>query len=159
VIDAQSGFFRLLIYQFGWQSVLAHPWFGIGLNPYRRPDWMVSSSIDSHWLLLAVRYGLPAALLLFSASIVALVALARSQAYANRRNQYFYRGIMMSLATMVLTGFTVYIYGGTQTWLTILLGACVACSQHGYSWRVILPEEERAVAPAMHTPAGSAAIA
>jgi hypothetical protein len=151
VIDRQSSYFRLLIYDYGWQSVLAHPWVGIGLNPYRRPDWMVSASVDSHWLLLAIRYGLPAALLLFSACIVALVGLGRSQAYANRRNKLFYRGIMISLATMVFMGFTVYIYGGSQTWLTILLGACVACSQHGYSWQVILP--------AIHTPAGSAAIA
>ena len=143
-LDPTTGYFRLLIWQFGWISVLHHPWFGIGLSDYSRPEWMISNSVDAHWLLLAMRYGVIPSAALFISCLSALFALGRSQAYANPRDRRFYRGIMFSLFTFVVMGFTVYIFGGTQTWFTILLGACVACSQHGFSWVVILPDEERA---------------
>ena len=143
-LDPATGYFRLLIWKFGWLSVVNHPWFGIGLADYSRPSWMISNSIDNHWLLLAIRYGPTASACLLLACFSALFALARCQAYANRRDQRFYRGIMMSLTMMMIMGCTVYIYGGTQTWFTILLGACVACAQHGFFRVVVLPEEERA---------------
>jgi len=143
-LDPTTGFFRMLIWQYGWQSVEKHPWFGIGFADYNRPSWMITNSVDSHWLLLAMRYGLLPAVALFISCVSALFALGRSQAYANKRDQRFYRGIMFSLSTLILMAFTVYIYGGTQTWFTIMLGACVASAQHGYFWVVVLPEEERA---------------
>jgi len=120
------------IWQYATQSVLAHPWVGIGFDPYRRPDWMLTTSIDAHWLLYAVRFGLPAALALFFACIAALGGLFRAEAMANVADAGFYRGIAMSLSMLIIMGFSVTYQGGTLTWFTILLGACVACAQHSY---------------------------
>ena len=45
------------------KEVARHPIFGIGLGDWERPSWM-SDSMDNFWLVVAVRYGLPAFLML-----------------------------------------------------------------------------------------------
>ena len=131
-LDPTTGYFRLAIWQYASNSVWLHPLFGIGFDNYRRPDWMLTASIDAHWLLLAVRYGLPASIAMFTASIVAIAGLVRAERLANRRDSGFYRGILISFGTLVLMAFTVTLQGGVLTWYTILLGGCVACAQHVY---------------------------
>jgi len=57
--SAHSAYNRILIFEFGTAEVARHPVFGIGLGDWERPAWM-SDSMDNFWLLVAVRYGLPA---------------------------------------------------------------------------------------------------
>jgi len=62
-LSPHTAWFRVVIYEFGWQNVMANPIFGIGNNDWARPHWL-GSSVDSHWLLNSMRHGLPGALLL-----------------------------------------------------------------------------------------------
>jgi hypothetical protein len=55
----QSAYNRILIFEYGTAEVARHPLFGIGLGDWERPVWM-SDSMDNFWLVVAVRYGLPA---------------------------------------------------------------------------------------------------
>ena len=55
----QSAYNRILIFEYGTAEVARHPLFGIGLGDWERPAWM-SDSMDNFWLVVAVRYGLPA---------------------------------------------------------------------------------------------------
>jgi hypothetical protein len=55
----QSAYNRILIFDYGTAEVARHPIFGIGLGDWERPAWM-SDSMDNFWLVVAVRYGLPA---------------------------------------------------------------------------------------------------
>ena len=55
----QSAYNRILIFDYGSAEVARHPVFGIGLGDWERPVWM-SDSMDNFWLVVAVRYGLPA---------------------------------------------------------------------------------------------------
>ncbi len=59
----QSAYNRILIFEYGTAEVARHPIFGIGLGDWERPVWM-SDSMDNFWLVTAVRYGVPALLLL-----------------------------------------------------------------------------------------------
>ncbi|MBE1281857.1 MAG: hypothetical protein GJ676_00960 [Rhodobacteraceae bacterium] len=59
----QSAYNRILLFEFGTAEVARHPIFGIGLGDWQRPVWM-SDSMDNFWLVTAVRYGIPAFLLL-----------------------------------------------------------------------------------------------
>ncbi|SLN67461.1 hypothetical protein TRL7639_03887 [Falsiruegeria litorea R37] len=59
----QSAYNRILIFEYGTAEVARHPVLGIGLGDWVRPTWM-SDSMDNFWLVTAVRYGLPAFLLL-----------------------------------------------------------------------------------------------
>lgn len=131
-LDPTSSYYRIAEWQYGSLSVINHPWFGVGFNGYDRPSWMVSSSIDTQWLLFAMRYGLPDAVADLLAALSAMGALLAASSLANARDRLFYRGILMCLIAFVLAGFTVSLQGGTQTWYTMLLGGCVACAQHTY---------------------------
>jgi hypothetical protein len=148
-LDPTTGYFRLAIWQYASESVWAHPVFGIGFEDYSRPSWMVTSSIDAHWLLLAVRYGLPGAIAMFSASVIAIAGLVSAERLANRRDAAFYRGILISFITLVLLAFTVTLQGGILTWFTVLLGGCVACAQHAYvvDWAFWNRSNRRGTAP------------
>jgi hypothetical protein len=54
-----SAYNRILIFEYGMAEVFRHPLLGIGLGDWVRPPWM-SDSMDNFWLLIAVRYGVPA---------------------------------------------------------------------------------------------------
>ena len=131
--NAQTAYYRQLIWDFGLQTVWQNPWIGIGMADYQRPAWMISNSVDAHWLLLALRYGIVPAICLLGAVVLALVGLGRASTKVPRADQLFYRGIAISLFVLALMMFTVYLWGGVATWFTVILGACVACSQRSYT--------------------------
>lgn len=68
-----TAYWRGLIFEWGIKNVLgdasnnipAAPWFGIGLADWVRPIWMRTSSVDNFWLVVALRHGLPALILLW----------------------------------------------------------------------------------------------
>lgn len=60
-----SAYNRILIFEYGSAEVARHPFLGIGLGDWERPVWM-SDSMDNFWLVIAVRYGLPALALMLA---------------------------------------------------------------------------------------------
>jgi len=71
-LDPGTGYYRVMIWTHGIQSVLQHPLLGIGLNDWVRPAWMFSSTVDAFWLVIAMTTGLPSLVFL----CVGLVSLA-----------------------------------------------------------------------------------
>lgn len=130
--DAQTAYFRHLIWRYGTQSVWNHPWFGIGYAGYERPLWMVTESIDAYWLLLAVRSGLPAALAMFLAVVIAIVTVAEASVRAEPATRRLLRGLAISMFVLMMALFSVSIWGNLQTLFNLLLGGCVACAQRDY---------------------------
>jgi hypothetical protein len=72
----QSAYNRILIFEYGTAEVARHPVLGIGLGDWERPAWM-SDSMDNFWLLTAVRYGIPALLLLLGLLLGLVYAAGR----------------------------------------------------------------------------------
>lgn len=130
--NPETAYFRTLIWEFGTLSVQNYPFFGIGFNQYERPIWMVTGSIDAHWLLLAMRFGIIPALGFLVASISAVAALSRASTKVSLDDRRFYRGIAISLTAMVIGMFSVTLWGAVLSWFNVLLGACVGCAQHSY---------------------------
>lgn len=128
-LNPATAYYRQLIWTFGTESVAQHPWFGIGMETYVRPGWMQNDSVDAHWLLLAMRYGLPALIFSMVAIISALISLGQASITAKPREQRFYRGVAISLFVLTLMMFTVTMWGGPLNWFTLMLGGCVACAQ------------------------------
>jgi O-antigen ligase len=127
--DAATGYYRLLIWEYAGADVWQHPWIGIGFAEFTRPVWMVSDSIDAHWLLLAVRYGLPCALSVFLTTILAIFAIGRATNGSSREDRSFLVGIGISLFVMAMLLFTVTLWGPTLAWFTMLLGAAVGAAR------------------------------
>ena len=62
--DPASAYYRTLIWHYGTMSVMQSPIFGIGLyTDWFREEWM-PKSVDAFWLLSAMNFGIPGALLI-----------------------------------------------------------------------------------------------
>jgi O-antigen ligase len=132
--DQQSYWFRLLIWDYGSASVLKHPLFGVGLNEWQRPDWM-PSSIDNIWLFLAVRYGLPAPLLLLLALSSIFWAVASKKGLDDRLAAYR-TAYLITMMAFFLVGWTVHFWDAAYVLFLFLMGSGV--------WLLDVRSEERA---------------
>lgn len=122
--DAQTGWYRLAIWDFGSDSVLNHPFFGIGLAEYERPAWMASASVDNFWLLTAIRHGLPAAILMMGSCLWLTGALAFKKGLDEKLDAVRI-SLLICFSTYFFVGCTVHFYGATYVWFMFLLGSSV----------------------------------
>ncbi|WP_427966470.1 hypothetical protein [Altererythrobacter sp.] len=127
-LNPQTGYYRLLIWRFGVQSVEKFPVFGIGFAVHERPDWM-NSSVDSYWLVLAIRHGLAVPAALFLVSIFAILALGRCTTMLEEVDRRTVLGLAIALFVLVIAGFTVAFVGGLLTWFLVILGASLSLTQ------------------------------
>lgn len=119
-LDPASGWFRLII----WDRVLSKlpdsPYFGFGF--VELGDYILDTTVDSVWLVIALRFGVPAvALLLLLNGAVALPTGFRPHDALGARKADFALAFSMSLVVYVLIGLTVHYWN--FTW--ILWGLCL----------------------------------
>jgi hypothetical protein len=117
-----TGYFRLNIWEYGSAEVQRHPWVGIGLREWQRPEWMHSSSIDNFWLATAVRYGVPAFLFLAGA-VVVLVANAAKARSGDRDFRDCRAAWITSMAGLCMAACTVHYWNALFCLFCFLLGA------------------------------------
>ena len=129
-LSSGTGYFRMLIWEHAGAEVLNHPIFGIGTREYSRPAWMISSSVDAHWLLLALRYGfphmIPSLLVMLIATFVSLRGTLSLQ-HLDRMAGY---ALGFSLVAIIFTGLSVSIWEGVDAWMTMLTGMAISFGQH-----------------------------
>lgn len=121
--DPWTGFYRLQIWEHGMNNVWANPWTGIGLAEWERPWWMVSSTVDAFWLVVTMRQGIPAFLVL----ALAIVLLGRAVVKRSSRNpdlrmRKLMQGWMMSLIALCLIGATVHYWNVLYAYFFFFLG-------------------------------------
>ncbi|MDI7860716.1 O-antigen ligase family protein [Rhizobiaceae bacterium n13] len=121
--DAQTGWFRLLIWDYGSASVANHPLFGIGLGQWVRPSWM-PESVDNFWLLIAMRHGIPAVALLFVAWLAITCGVAYKKGLDERTDAYR-TGFVFCMFMFLLVGCTVHFWAATYAWFMFMLGSGV----------------------------------
>ena len=122
-LDPWTGFYRLQIWENGLANVVSNPWTGIGLNDWERPAWMVSSTVDAFWLVIAMRTGIPAIALLLAA--IALLARAVVRGRARMPDKRFGRigtGWVISLTALSLVGCTVHYWNVLNAYFFFFLG-------------------------------------
>lgn len=124
-LNPQTGHYRLLIWEYGSQSVAKNPLLGIGFTPYERLPWM-SESVDAFWLSMAVRHGLITPICLFAANMLAVIMLSKVIGQADRGERKTYFGIAVALFVMALMGFTVSFFGAIASWYFVLMGMGVS---------------------------------
>jgi hypothetical protein len=121
--DPWTGLYRMLIWEHGLNNVWESPWTGLGLADWDRPAWMVASTIDNFWLVLAMRSGIPAFLIL----AVAIFLLGRAVVRRGTRSKdierrRLSRGWMISLIALCLLGATVHLWNVPHAVLFFFLG-------------------------------------
>jgi len=123
VFDSASVYYRMLIWDYGVDNVLNNPWIGLPLGSWERPEWMVSASVDNHWLTIALWGGLPA-LVLYLLSIVALMRAVhrgrhRWEQPQHRRCRFAWSATVLALCAI---GATVNYWGTLGVFFNFCLG-------------------------------------
>lgn len=118
--SAESGYNRILIFNFGMENVWAHPFFGLGLNDWVRPSWM-GDSVDNFWLLIAMRHGIITFLLFTGGTIWAMFAVGYRDLKSPEMQQARY-AYMFALVAMILAGITVHYWNALFPFFLFMLG-------------------------------------
>lgn len=122
-LDPWTGFYRLQIWEAGMQNVWANPWSGIGLGDWERPWWMVSDTVDAFWLVIAMRQGIPAFLLLALAIVLlARAVLTRRHRHVDDNATRVAIGWMMTVIALSLIGATVHYWNVLHAFFFFVLG-------------------------------------
>ncbi len=122
-LDSWTGFYRLQIWEHGMNNVWANPWFGIGLDDWQRPWWMVSSTVDAFWLVITMRGGIPAFLLLTFATALMARSVAKNQRrFADPKARKVAMGWMISLIALSLIGCTVHYWNVLHAYFFFFIG-------------------------------------
>lgn len=76
-LNPHTGYYRILIWNYGIQDVMNNPIFGFRREEWNHPAWM-TDSIDNHWLMVMIDGGIPALVFLFAMMLTTGVKLARA---------------------------------------------------------------------------------
>jgi hypothetical protein len=121
--SAESAYWRSTIFEWGMVNVWAHPVFGLGLGDWARPIWMHISSVDNFWLLVAMRYGLPAFVFLAFGYIHALWRIGRRDLHADTALWFMRRAWMFCFVGLTFTLATVHVWGSIHALVFFLFGS------------------------------------
>ncbi len=115
---------RILIWEYGTAEVMRHPIFGLGFNDWIRLPWMVAS-VDNFWLVIAMKFGLPALICVLVPYIVTIRRVAARDfssdpVVASYRHAYIFGLVGFGLAIC-----TVYIWNATYVFFIFFMGAGV----------------------------------
>ena len=127
-IDSWTGYYRTVIWEYGLLNIMANPWAGIGLGDWVRPHWMAAPTVDAFWLVIAMRTGIPAFVLL----ALTIVLLARGAVVGVRRGRpdlaRMSTGWLISLAAVSLVACTVHYWNVPFAYFFFFLGlgGCLA---------------------------------
>ncbi len=117
-----SAWNRIHIFNNAIDDVFRSPFFGIGLHEWTRPNWL-RPSVDNFWLLMALRYGIPA-LTLFTLAIVSICWQAGRKplegAHARARTGY-----LIAFICLAISAFTVHLWEATYCLFMFILGSGV----------------------------------
>lgn len=104
--------YRQEIWRFGWQNVLANPWFGLGYRYWARPSWM-GESVDAHFLLLAMRHGLLVAVVILVAMLYGMIKLGMTIPHLPAKDRRLAVGVNICVVCFLTVGQTVNYFGSS----------------------------------------------
>jgi len=112
-LNPQTGYFRMMIWDYGLDNVFNNPWFGLGFSDWVRPSWM-PPSIDSFWLLVSVRHGVPVFLFLLLISLTVFKGV--------NKNKEISVYLAISFFVFCIGGLTVHFWNSAYILFFIILG-------------------------------------
>ncbi len=112
---------RVLIWHFGTDEVLRHPFLGIGLADWVRPRWM-GDSVDNFWLLRAMRHGLPAFFMLLTIFLYICTKLAKLKT-RDVDTDLCRKALFVSFVGLAVSIVTVDLWNASHSFLFFLFGS------------------------------------
>jgi len=120
-LNPGTAWWRVHIWNFGSQSVLNHPLFGIGRNDWVRPSWL-AATVDNYWLVIAMRHGFPSITLLVAALGMHIYRIVRIKSL-HSDHKLLRTGYMVSLVGVLFTLSTVHIWDALNAFIMFYIGA------------------------------------
>ncbi len=111
---------RIHIFNNVTDDIMRNPVFGIGLNDWTRPRWMLAS-VDNFWLVLAMRNGILGFVLLLAPVILIFRDVGRAP--LTGRLASYRLGYLFSLAGMCVAAISVHLWDAIFCLLMFILGA------------------------------------
>lgn len=122
--STSTAYNRVLIWRYGTDDVMSNPLFGIGLNDWTRPWWMLPS-VDNFWLLWAMRYGLVGFILFAGALLLIMYAISKRDFSADPVLSLCRKGYLISFVGIATALATVAFWGGTYAMFLFFIGSGV----------------------------------
>ncbi|MEL6830286.1 MAG: O-antigen ligase family protein [Pseudomonadota bacterium] len=119
--NSGSAYNRINIWIHGTAEVERYPILGIGMNDWTRPSWM-SASIDNFWLVQAIRYGIPAFILLSIAIYFALRQVSQPT-QLGPETASLRRAMVFALVSILFAICSVHLWNAIHSWFMFLIGA------------------------------------
>jgi hypothetical protein len=119
IFDAENGYYRLGSWYDGLDEVARSPLFGFGFQPLN--DYYLAYTIDTVWLVIALRYGIPAVIFILLANVLTFWRIGRRK---TKNDAYLIRlrtGFTAVLVLLIVVGLTVDYYDA----MWIFWGLCV----------------------------------
>jgi len=120
-LNPRTAWWRVHIWNYGIDSVVAHPFIGIGLNDWQRPYWL-ASTVDNFWLLIAMRHGLPSSALIVMAIMFHIAQIVRTPIEDGEKKN-IRTGYMVTLVGVLLTLVTVHVWDAAAVFVSFYIGA------------------------------------
>lgn len=114
-LDPQTGFFRKMIWEYGIKNIVSNPLFGIGFKDWIRPSFM-PPSVDSFWLLMTMRHGIPAFIFL------CLIFVESFQAGARYEFEIYEKYLIIAIYSIAFAGLTVHFWNALYVFVFFLIG-------------------------------------
>lgn len=135
-----SAYNRILIWNFGTQNVADNPIFGLGLNDWVRPRYM-SPSVDNYWLLIAMRYGIPASFAYMAALIIILRRVSLAE-LINPVDQASRAGYLVSFGGIVMAGATVHYWHAIGSFVVFFFASGIWAIDAGKARQAAPPDDK-----------------
>jgi hypothetical protein len=123
--DPWTAWTRIAQWDYSTVAVMDHPFFGVGMsNAWQeiyKPRWL-TDSVDSFWLVIAVRHGLVGLLLVAGGIVLLLVNVARARLTDPLLRDYR-TGWMIGVVGLSFVLITVHIWGAAGIFAFFFLGA------------------------------------
>lgn len=157
MFSQDSGQSRSLHFVYGFQELLRNPFFGVGLNDWKRPYW-TSSATDSYWLALFLRNGFPALILTILGYLMhcLMISLATTRSVYEDRLR---TGYVISFASAMLMFFYAGFYNSSGVFFMMFMGAGAwFYDRSDENWKLQPPNRRigRSGAPALYRLGGEA---
>lgn len=129
-LDPESGYFRLMIWDAAFQRLSEAPFIGYGFNPLNSD--ILDATVDSVWLVMALRFGIPMVVLLLLSIFTACLPVKRGGLV--RRRDMTMEGLATAftlvLAMYIFIGLTVHFWN----FMWIFWGLCIGIRASLREW-------------------------
>lgn len=119
-----NAYWRKLVFEWGMVNVWDNPYFGIGLNDWKRPAFMAyNGSVDNFWLMAAMRYGIPGFLLLVGGYVFGIWRILLRNFDSDPMLLNFRRAWIFTFLGLSFTLCTVHIWSNIYSFTFFMFGA------------------------------------